>query len=59
MVVEEDDVDDEGQPVKREVTYEQPVLDDELDEIAEAYLEHKQKVGRGQIQPQDGEIIEV
>jgi type I restriction enzyme M protein len=59
VVVEEDDVDDEGQPVKREVTYEQPVLDDELDEIAEAYLEHKQKVGRGQIQPQDGEIIEV
>lgn len=52
-------MDDEGQPIKRQVTYEQPVLDDELDEIAEAYLEHKQKVDRGQIQARGGEIIEI
>lgn len=58
-VVEEDDVDDEGQPIKREVIYQKPVLDDELDEIAEAYLKHKQKVDRGQIQAQSGEITEV
>jgi type I restriction enzyme M protein len=58
-IVEEDDVDDEGQPIKRKVTYQRPVLDDELDGITEAYLKHKQKVDRGQIQAQGGEIIEV
>ena len=59
VIVEEDDVDDKGQPIKRNVTYEQPMLDDELDEIAKAYLKHKQKVKHGQIQAQGGEITEV
>jgi len=57
--VEEDDVDDKGQPIKRKVTYQRPIRDDELDEIAEAYLKHKQKVDRGQIQARGGEIIEI
>ena len=52
-------MDNEGQPIKRKVTYQRPVLDDELDGIAEAYLEHKQKVDRGQIHAQVGEIIEI
>jgi type I restriction enzyme M protein len=57
--VEGDDVDEEGNPIKRKVVEHHKILDDELDEIADAYLEHKCKVERKEIQAVNGEIAEI
>ena len=57
--VEEDDVDEEGNPIKRKVIQHQKIPDDELDEIAKACIEHIRKVKRGEIQAINGEIVEV